>query len=122
MAITFTREEPQPAKRHTWTLYWHHETDPDSCSRADEASLREAGFVPLAELGRLKARVEALEAAGAPLANAAFNLAQNQALDARTRDSLNAARKAWDKARDRSREPPPGPPAPPNYKPRGVKP
>lgn len=65
--IELTTEEPQRDKKHIWTLYWSHATDLDANYRADEGTLRKAGYVPAAalqaaeaEAARLKAQVEAL--------------------------------------------------------------
>ena len=53
--IELTTEEAQ-SKKHIWTLYWSHATDLDANYRADEETLRKAGYVPLTALQAAEAR------------------------------------------------------------------
>lgn len=64
------------------------------------------GFMVLqqARAEAAEARVKVLVAAGAPLANLAYNLAQGADLPEATRNLLNDARIAWDAARTLSKE------------------
>lgn len=56
--IELQTEEPQRNRVNTWQLYWFHKTDPDANYKATPTTLRQAGFVPLAQLTTERARYE----------------------------------------------------------------
>ena len=73
----------------------------EACLRGARADAREVAAQrdrARDEIERLTAERNRLRAAGAGLANAAFSLAQSEALDERTRRSLDEGRRAWDAA------------------------
>ena len=78
----------------------HWEDDPNHTSYRDPTygDLSEAGLVPAIDHEAVVAKLDRVCWAGRTLANAAYNLSQNEKLDEQTRKSLRASQLEWDEA------------------------